>query len=240
MLYSSYDLDLKISEFETLEFMNQSAFIIVETNDLYRLGLKCIIEEQIQLPTILTATTKLELSDELSIYNNATVIIDYDCLSINSIEELEIISSAYPLSNWLFVADLPDETFLIPLTSSFGRANFVLKTNSQEVIATAIFDTMSKKKYFCSEALQIIMDGFNRKSDNSHKNTKLTHTELELINLLAQGKSAKEIATQRCISHHTINTHRKNIFRKLGLNNVQELIKFALKNGLVDLTEYYI
>ena len=68
----------------------------------------------------------------------------------------------------------------------------------------------------------------------------LTHTELELVQLFTQGKTSKEIAELRCLSYHTVNTHRKNIFRKLELNNVQELIKFALKNGLVDLTEYYI
>jgi len=84
------------------------------------------------------------------------------------------------------------------------------------------------------------MDGHNRKKESVGKRNLLTNTELELIQLLMQGKTAKEIAELRCLSHHTVNTHRKNIFRKLGLNNVQELIKFALKNGLVDLTEYYI
>ncbi|HET7733507.1 MAG TPA: response regulator transcription factor, partial [Paludibacter sp.] len=112
--------------------------------------------------------------------------------------------------------------------------------NDYDVIATAILTTVSGKKYYCSEALQIIMDGHNRKKENSLKRNLLTSTELELVQLFTQGKTAKEIAEMRCLSHHTINTHRKNIFRKLNLNNIQELIKFALKNGLVDLTEYYI
>jgi DNA-binding CsgD family transcriptional regulator len=91
------------------------------------------------------------------------------------------------------------------------------------------------KKYYCSEALQIIME-----EESLPKIIGLTPTELELVHLLTQGKSAKEIAEIRSISLHTINTHRKNIFRKVGVNNLQELIKYALKNGLVDLTEYYI
>jgi DNA-binding NarL/FixJ family response regulator len=222
------------------EFMNEATFIIAENNDLCRLGLKCIIHDQIQSPTIHFVSTKLELHSTLLSNSEAVVVLDFDSLAIDSVDEVSVLSVCFPTSNWLFVADIPDETFLMPLTASFGKANFILKTNDYDVIATAILATASGKKYYCSEALQIIMDGHNRKKENSTKRNLLTTTELELVQLFTQGKTAREIAESRCLSHHTINTHRKNIFRKLELNNIQELIKFALKNGLVDLTEYYI
>jgi DNA-binding NarL/FixJ family response regulator len=222
------------------KIMNEATFIIAENNDLCRLGLKCIIHDQIQSPIINYVSTKIELHSTLLSNSEAVVIIDFDGLEINSIDEVSVLSICFPLSNWLFIADIPDEHFLMPLTASFGKANFVLKTNEYDVLATAILDTVSGKKYYCSEALQIIMDGHNRKKESIGKKSLLTSTELELVQLFTQGKTAKEIAELRCLSHHTINTHRKNIFRKLELNNVQELIKFALKNGLVDLTEYYI
>lgn len=79
-----------------------------------------------------------------------------------------------------------------------------------------------------------------RMKEQKSRTDHLTATELELIQLLAIGKTTREIAELRCLSYHTINTHRKNIFRKTSVNSVQELIKYALKNGLVDLTEYYI
>lgn len=220
--------------------MNEVTFIIAENWDLCRFGLTCIIQEQVQLPTIVTVSSKLELHKALLDNENATVIIDFDSLAIENLDEITILSTCFPLSNWLFMGDIPDENFLMPLTASFERANFILKSNEYDVITMAILDTLSGKKYFCSEALQIIMDGHNRKKESAGKRNLLTPTELELIQLFTQGKTAKEIAELRCLSYHTINTHRKNIFRKLELNNVQELIKFALKNGLVDLTEYYI
>lgn len=230
----------EITEFENKQFMDEATFIIAENNDLCRLGLKCVIHDQIQSPSIHFVSTKLELHSTLLSNSNAVVIIDFDSLAINTIDEITVLSACFPQSNWLFIADIPDETFLMPLTASFGKANFILKTNDYDVIATAILATVSGKKYYCSEALQIIMDGHNRKKGNSLKRNLLTSTELGLVQLFTQGKTAKEIAEMRCLSHHTINTHRKNIFRKLNLNNIQELIKFALKNGLVDLTEYYI
>jgi DNA-binding NarL/FixJ family response regulator len=220
--------------------MAGTTFIIAENNDLYRLGLKCIISDQFQSPEILVASTKPELHSLLLLNSEAVVVIDFDGLSIDQVDELSVLSLCFPKSNWLFVADLADESFLMPLTASFKKANFILKTNDYDVIATAILASAFGKKYYCSEALQIIMDGHNRKRENSTKRNLLTPTELELVHLFTQGKTAKEIAELRCLSHHTINTHRKNIFRKLELNNIQELIKFALKNGLVDLTEYYI
>jgi len=230
----------EITEPENIEFMAEATFIIAENNDLCRLGLKCIIHDQIQSPTILIASTKLELHSTLLSNSEAVVIIDFDSLAIDHIDEVAVLSVCFPKSNWLFVCDILDEAFLMPLTASFSKANFVLKTNDYDIIAAAILATVSGKKYFCSEALQIIMDGHSRKKENSTKRNLLTSTELELVQLFTQGKTAKEIAELRCLSHHTINTHRKNIFRKLELNNIQELIKFALKNGLVDLTEYYI
>ena len=228
------------TEYANLEFMGEATFIIAENNDLCRLGLKCIIHDQFQSPTIHFVTTKLELHTILLSNDDSVVIIDFDSLAIDNIDEITALSVCFPTSNWLFLADILDETFLMPLTASFQRANFILKTNDYDVIATAIIATLSGKKYYCSEALQIIMDGYNRKKENSTKRNLLTSTELELVQLLTQGKTAREIAEIRCLSHHTINTHRKNIFRKLEVNNIQELIKFALKNGLVDLTEYYI
>jgi len=220
--------------------MADATFIIVENNDLCRLGLKCIIHDQIQSPTIYFVSTKHELHSTLLSNSEAVVIIDFDNLAIDHLDEVTVLSVCFPKSNWLFVSDIADESFLMPLTASFERANFILKTNVYDVIATAILTTVSGKKFYCSEALQIIMDGHNRKKENSVKRNLLTVTELELVQLFTQGKTAKEIAEIRSLSHHTINTHRKNIFHKLNINNIQELIRFALKNGLVDLTEYYI
>lgn len=68
----------------------------------------------------------------------------------------------------------------------------------------------------------------------------LTKTEIEILKDIALGMTTKEIAEKRFSSFHTVNTHRKNIFRKLGVNNVHEATKYALRAGLVDSAEYYI
>jgi DNA-binding NarL/FixJ family response regulator len=68
----------------------------------------------------------------------------------------------------------------------------------------------------------------------------LTATESEIVKAIAQGKTTKEIAEERFSSVHTITTHRKNIFRKLGVNTAHEVVKYAIRAGLVDPSEFYI
>ena len=68
----------------------------------------------------------------------------------------------------------------------------------------------------------------------------LTKTETEILKDIAMGMTTREIAERRYSSFHTVNTHRKNIFRKLGVNNIHEATRYALRAGLVDAAEYYI
>jgi DNA-binding NarL/FixJ family response regulator len=68
----------------------------------------------------------------------------------------------------------------------------------------------------------------------------LTTTEMEIVKAIALGKTTKEIAAERFSSIHTVTTHRKNIFRKLGINTAHEAVKYALRAGLIDPSEFYI
>jgi DNA-binding NarL/FixJ family response regulator len=219
---------------------DSKAFIIVDKVDLYRMGISCVIQNLHSQSNVMSAFSIKELKKMMEANPEATVILDFESLENDTLDELKELSSKHPLINWLLTSEFIDESFLLTLSSSFEKANFVLKTNDYDQIALAIKSTYLGKKYVSSEALQILLNGHIRKSENLAKKGLLTPTEQELIMLFAQGKTAKEIAELRFLSYHTVNTHRKNIFRKLDVNNVQELIKYALKNGLVDLTEYYI
>ena len=74
----------------------------------------------------------------------------------------------------------------------------------------------------------------------TQEENRLTPTETEILRDIALGLTTREIAEKRYSSFHTVNTHRKNIFRKIGVNNVHEATRYALRAGLVDSAEYYI
>ena len=77
-------------------------------------------------------------------------------------------------------------------------------------------------------------------TQTTQEENRLTPTETEILRDIALGLTTREIAEKRYSSFHTVNTHRKNIFRKLGVNNVHEATKYALRAGLIDSAEYYI
>lgn len=92
------------------------------------------------------------------------------------------------------------------------------------------------QRFISQRALEVII---SQQSDEEKPDI-LTATEAEIVKAIAQGKTTKEIAEERFSSIHTITTHRKNIFRKLGINTAHELIKYAIRAGLIDPSEFYI
>ena len=93
------------------------------------------------------------------------------------------------------------------------------------------------ERYIAQHATEVLLQ--NAVVQEKHKDD-LTQTEREVLKAIAQGKTTKEIAAERFSSIHTINSHRKNIFRKLGVNCAHDAMKYAFRAGLVDESEFYI
>ena len=123
--------------------------------------------------------------------------------------------------------------------TKIGIRNIIYKTADLDEILTALEAAIKGKKYYCEEILDMIIEMGETKSfteETSH----LTSSEIEIVRLIAGGLTTKEIANQKNISFHTVNTHRKNIFRKMGVSNASELIMYAIRAGWIDNIEYFI
>lgn len=92
------------------------------------------------------------------------------------------------------------------------------------------------ERFICHQIANMLIQTPERRELSNN----LTPTETDILRLIAKGMTVKEIASERISSIHTIVTHKKNIFRKLGINNVYEATKYALRAGLVEIVEYYI
>ena len=114
--------------------------------------------------------------------------------------------------------------------------SIVFKDSPLKSFRDALRSATEGKRYICQRAMEIIIAGQREESEPDI----LTTTEMEIVKAIAQGKTTKEIAIERFSSIHTINTHRKNIFRKLKVNTAHDVIKYALRAGLVNPSEFYI
>jgi DNA-binding NarL/FixJ family response regulator len=120
-----------------------------------------------------------------------------------------------------------------------GIKHILLKSANQEELEECLTAVIRNKKYYSELVLDMMLDS-DKENKTRDEYLQLTTSEKEIIALVAGGFTTKEIAQKRSVSHHTIMTHRKNIFRKLGVTNVSELVMYAIKTGVIDTIDYQI
>jgi DNA-binding NarL/FixJ family response regulator len=214
--------------------------ILADNQNITSLGIQFLLAK-LNLSNLITETSsKKELFEVLQNDNDALIILDYTLFDFESVNELVVLNSRFEKTDWILFSEELSDDFLVNLlynTNSFG---VVLKSNSTDEIQTAIREAMKGRRYICNYVSNILLDVSKRNGDIKRQENKLTITEQEILREIALGKTTKEIAAQRFVSSHTIMTHRKNIFRKLSVNNIHEATKYAMRAGIVDMAEYYI
>jgi DNA-binding NarL/FixJ family response regulator len=115
----------------------------------------------------------------------------------------------------------------------------VFKTAAREDLLEAIEAALKGRKFYDQIVMDMLLDQSEQKRIPQESNT-LTASEIEIIRLIADGMTTKEIAVRKHISFHTVMTHRKNIFRKAHVNNASELVMFAIRSGIIESVDYQI
>jgi DNA-binding NarL/FixJ family response regulator len=120
-----------------------------------------------------------------------------------------------------------------------GFKNIALKTDGKEDLLGSIEMALKKKKSLSEQVLELVIEVSGNKISAAEMSD-LTQSETEIVKLIADGYTTKEIAAKKHISSHTVMTHRKNIFRKLGISNISELIRYGVRKGLISYMDYNI
>lgn len=214
---------------------NSTTFIIADNQDITRKGLHGYISATIDKCNVIDTPNKKELIDTMNRYSDSVVILDYTLFDLKGVDDLLIIVRRFPEAYWILFSNELSESFIRRLSAE-NNISMILKENSGQEIRSALICTAHKKRFLCQQITNLLIAGHHKPEIRSV----LTASEVEILKLIVQGKSVKEIAVERTSSIHTIVTHKKNIFRKLEVNNVYEATKYALRAGLVEMMEYYI
>jgi DNA-binding NarL/FixJ family response regulator len=224
-----------------LEINHLSGVIIADNQVVTAAGIYFFIREYNDSIPVSKAGNKKELIKKLLLNPHVLVVLDYALFDIAGPEELIIIQHRFPNSHFLlFSEELTDDFLKKIYNNSDNNTNafsIILKDCTKEEVNTALAEVTHFHSYICPRINSQLLA---RKQPELIIDKKLTATEKEILRLIALGKNNKDIALERILSIHTIITHRKNIFRKLEVNNVQEAIKCALRAGIVDASDYYI
>ena len=210
--------------------------VLADNQDITRAGMMYVCQELGQVE-MHRAEDKVELIEQLKQHPEAVVVLDYTLFDINDVEELEILYQRFPQVQWiLFSVDLSGD-FVRRVIAISPRFNILLKESPIQEIRECLLFGQRHQRYICQRMAELLLAPQTKVVE---EDVRLTPTEIEILKDIALGQTTKEIAERRFSSFHTVNTHRKNIFRKLGVNNVHEATKYALRAGLVDYAEYYI
>jgi len=212
--------------------------IIADSQFLITESLKIILQTDSLFEVCEVVVEKSELLRALSAENISLLIVDHSLIDFSEIYELKEIKSQYKNLKILVLTNSVTRAELHELNSA-GIVNVILKTDGREEIFEAIMATIKGRKSYSNELLGLLFDPVEKQSIVSD-NFQLTHAEIEIVRLISEGFTTKEIASRKFISFHTVISHRKNIFRKLGVTSVSELIMVAIRYGLINTIEYHI
>jgi DNA-binding NarL/FixJ family response regulator len=207
--------------------------LIADTQFLTTEALRSILTEAGYEVSVVTARSMLV--EYLQKHEVSLIVTDYilfDFRSINDLRELRELHAGSPI---LVICNSVNQMQIKELNNA-GIRNIAMKTDDRVELLQAVTSALKGKKAYSGTVLDILL-----KQDGPAEDAcLLTTSEIEIVRLISTGLTTKEIAVKKHVSFHTVMTHRKNIFRKLGVSSSPELMMFAIRAGLIDNIEYHI
>lgn len=211
-----------------------TTFILADNQDLTRIGLETIIRATFIGYPLAIVDDSDHLRKVLDSAETSVILLHPEDFDFSLPEDLEALHHRYPTSHFILIGNDFDDA-LLHQVSSLHYVSILLKTNCREEYKAALKCSLRQERYLCHQVINRLI-GVATPAENGDV---LTQAESEILRLIALGKTVKEIASMRISSTHTIVSHKKNIFRKIGVNNVHDATRYALKKGLIDI-DYYI
>ena len=211
-------------------------YILADNQELTRFALESLLQQD-EAAVVYRAFDRAGLVALLKEHESAIVILDYTLFDFADEDQLLIVAERFALSQWVLLSDELTSRFLRRVVYSSHQFSVVFKDGPLQEVREALQAASRHNRYISQRALEAII---SQQQEEDEQPSVLTSTETEIVKAIAQGKTTNEIASERFSSIHTITTHRKNIFRKLGVNTAHEVVKYALRAGLIDSSEFYI
>lgn len=212
--------------------MKKIEIIIADSHFLSRKGLVVLLAENTDFILLAEAHSTIDLIEKSQLYKPDLIIIDYTSTNY-SLEGLQQIVRKYPKTKLLAITELQSNEVISKVLKT-GISSHLLKDCEQDEIIEAIYKTVKGEKFMCRKIVNAILSGKPIiKDEYSCKGMGISDREMEIITLIAEGYSNKEVADKLFLSTHTVTTHRKNIMNKLGINNTASLVLFAVRENLV-------
>jgi DNA-binding NarL/FixJ family response regulator len=217
--------------------MEKIKIITVDDHKIVRDGLRAMLLGNREIEIMAEASTANALLEILKTQLPDILILDIKLGGATTgIDIAKMLRQTYPKLKILMLTANVDENYIIA-SLKVGARGFLSKDCSKEEFIKAVIKVFRGEVYFGENISQAVIQSYVRQIQEniSDMDKPLSDRELEIVKLLCEGITTKQIGEELCISSRTVESHKNNILEKLGLQNTIELVKYAIKNKIIDL-----
>jgi DNA-binding NarL/FixJ family response regulator len=211
--------------------------LIADDHDIVRRGLKSLLEARPEWKVCDEAHSGREAVAKAEERKPDIVILDISMPELNGLEAARRIRKVSPNSEILILSVHYSDQLIKEILDA-GVRGFIVKSDSDRDLIVAVESLANHKPFFTSMATEVMLTNFQRPASaaatTAVRTSRLTSREREIVQLLSEGKSSKEVASALGISVKTAETHRANIMRKLEIHSVSELVRYAVRNQIIE------
>jgi len=219
--------------------MGNLRLLVADDHDVVRKGVRTLLEEQPGWEVVAEAADGREAVEKAKLVQPDVTILDLSMPELNGLEAAREILKT--VQTKVLILTMYDSDPLIRQTLEAGALGYLLKSDAGRDLVSAVDALQRNKTFFTPKVAQMVLEGYlgrptkENEDDSSRKNgLRLTARQKQILQLLAEGKSSKKVAETLNISVKTAETHRANIMRRLDCHSVTELVRYAIRNHVIE------
>jgi DNA-binding NarL/FixJ family response regulator len=218
--------------------MRNLRLLVADDHEFLRKGVRTLLEEQPGWVVAAEASDGREAVEKAKLVQPDVTILDLGMPELNGLEAAREILKT--VSTKVLILSMYDSDALIRKTLQAGAQGYLLKSDAARDLVSAVDALSRNETFFTPKVAQMVLEGYlgrpskENEDDNRKNELRLTARQRQILQIVAEGKSSKELAFALNISVKTAETHRANIMRRLDCHSVTELVRYAIRNHVIE------
>ena len=211
--------------------------VIADDHEMVRRGLAATLADDPRWTVVAQAANGRDAAELVAIHEPDIAILDLSMPELNGLDATRRILAARPETSVLILTAHESEQLVREVLSA-GARGYVLKSDAGRILVRAVEALLEGQTFFTSKVARLVLEGYLRGGGSSEPQDPamtLSVREREIVQLLAEGASNKDVARSLGISVKTAETHRANIMRKMGFASLSDLVKYAVRNKIIEI-----